>query len=57
MTEKRWLTVVEAAKRLDLSEDIVRDMCRTGRIPALRTSERGRYRISVKVIERLEAGT
>ncbi len=43
--ERRYVSVVEAAKMLGLSETVVRRMIRAGTIPYFRSSPRGVYRI------------
>ncbi len=45
--ERRYVSVVEAAKRMDLSEAIVRKMAADGRLAYIRTSPRGHIRIRV----------
>lgn len=51
---KRLLSVPEAAARFEVTSQTVRNWIGTGRLSALQTTTRGRYRITPEELERLE---
>ena len=51
---KRLLSVPEAAARFEVTSQTVRNWIGAGRLSALQTTKRGRYRITPEELERLE---
>ena len=51
---KRLLSVPEAAARFEVTSQTVRNWISTGRLSALQTTKRGRYRITPEELEKLE---
>jgi excisionase family DNA binding protein len=49
--EPRFVSVIQAAEILGVSENTVRRMVHAGRLPSLRTSERGRIRIPLTALQ------
>jgi len=49
----RLFSVPEAAARFEVTSQTVRNWINTGRLPALQTAQRGRYRIAQEDLERL----
>lgn len=53
--EAEWLKVTEVARRLGVSEDHVRNLCRKGELPHRRNGDRGTFRIHWSAVELMGA--